>query len=165
MTTYLDDMSAPRRFDESEPRDRTYEDSEFVAESVTRWLASTGATIVRVHPQELVAGRTPIGLRVRIRFQAARTPIQSSLNALVRRERIAPNLRGYPLALALPDLPRLRRKQEALVAAFPPGLGLTWIFVGRYGQIDVVPPPRHEREAADDAVAADQSSIRSGATA
>ncbi|MCC7137784.1 MAG: hypothetical protein IT460_05075 [Planctomycetes bacterium] len=164
MTTYLDDTSAPQHY-EPPPRDRTYEGSEFVAESVTRWLVSTGATVLRVHPQELVAGKTPIGIRVRIRFQAARTPIQSSLDAFVRRERIDPMLSGYPLALALPDLPRLRREQEALVAALPPERWIHWIFVGRYGQIDVVPPPRHEREAADDAETADQSSIRSGSTA
>lgn len=165
MTTYLDDTSAPHRYEPPTPRDRTYEGSEFVAESVTRWLVSAGATVLRVHPQELVAGKTPIGLRVRIRFQAARTPIRSSLDAFLRRERIDPMVSGYPLALALPDLPRLRRKQEALVAALPPGRGIHWIFVGRYGQIDVVPPPRTEREAADDSATADQSSIRSGSTA
>lgn len=132
-------------------RDRSYEASEFVAASVTRWLTASGASILRVHPQEVIAGKTPIGPRVRIRIQAARTPIRSSLDDMARREQIHVQVRGYPVALALPDLPRLRRAAARVVAALPPEKRLTWIFVGRYGQIDVVTPPRPEDEAEPDA--------------
>lgn len=156
---YIADLhNRPRR------RVRTHEDSSHVDRAVTAWLAKHGANVIRVHPQELLAGKTPIGMRVRIRMQAARTPIESSLNDVARREQTHPQVRGYPLALALPDLPRLRREAESVLAALPPQRTLTWIFVGRYGQIDVVAPPRHEDEAAPDLEPTDQSSTRSDTT-
>ncbi len=146
-------------------RDRSHEASEFVAASVTHWLTASGATIMRVHPQEMFAGGTPIGLGVRIRVQAARTPVASSIQRMLLREsRDDPRLRGHVLAVALPDLPRLRRACAELVADLPPERPITWLFVSRYGEVEVVAPPR-ESDGAAQPSGDGQSSMRSGTTA
>ena len=145
-------------------RDRTTETSAFVGAAIERWLVWNESPIVRIHPQELLAGRTPIGVRVRIRIQAARTSVASSVARLLLRESRDPMLVGYTPALALPDTPSNRRSCGDAVAALPPGRTIIWLFVDREGAIEVVPPPHENREAAEPE-SADQSSTRSVATA
>jgi hypothetical protein len=164
MITYDSGIHDERVSDRSRARDRSHESSAFVADAITRWLRLNDANIVRLHPQEILGGKTPIGIRVRIRIQAARTSVESSIDRLFLRESRDALLQGYTLALALPDLPRHRRAHEQLVAAMPPERPITWLFVGRYGQVEVVPPPREGHEAVEPE-SADQSSARSGTTA
>lgn len=145
------------------PRDRHHEDSTHVMSSVRRWIEQHGGHWQRIHPQEVWAGRTPIGPCVRIRAQAARTPVESSLERMLRRAERNPVLMGVPVAIALPDLPRLRQAVAAVVAQAPE-LPVTWLFVGDLGHVAVVPPPQHEAEATGPETD-DQISTRSGLTA
>ena len=145
------------------PRVRSHEDSSHVQRAIVGWLIRSGASVVRIHPQEVWAGKTPIGPCVRVRAQAARTPIQSSIQRMMDRAMRHPELMGVPLAIALPDLPRLRTEVEWLMASTP-GLPVTWLFVGRYGAVAVVPPPHVEREVARQPEDEGQSSTRSGRT-
>ena len=65
MPTNWSDIHDQGEHDRSRPRDRSWETSEFIARCVQRWLIDHGATVVRTHPQEFLAGHTPIGLGVR----------------------------------------------------------------------------------------------------
>jgi hypothetical protein len=131
--------------------------------SVRRWIEQHGGHWQRIHPQEVWAGRTPIGLCVRIRAQSARTPVESSVDRMLRRAERIPMLMGVPVAIALPDLPRLRRAVAAVVDQVPE-LPMTWLFVSDTGHVMVGPPPQQDAEATGPA-GEDQSSTRSDRTA
>jgi hypothetical protein len=146
------------------PRRRGHEDSSHVQLAIVQWLGRSGANVVRIHPQEICAGKTPIGVCVRIRSQAARTPIESSIQRMMDRGTRRPELMGVPIALALPDLPRLRQRVARIVTATP-DLPITWLFVSRYGAVAVVPPPDDDRAVAGRPEGEGQSSTRSGLTA
>ncbi len=152
-----DEEGAPR----AARRDRRHESSAFVAEAVEYFLTLCGWPFVRVHPQEVLTVATPNGPRMRVRTQAARTPVESSLVRMLTRESRDPTLVGYELVLALPDTPRTRRAYSAAVAALPAGRNVTWLFVDRGGGVEMVPPPRGQAEAAGPAPMLDQSSTRS----
>jgi hypothetical protein len=82
---------------------------------------------------------------------------------LFRRAQRRLELMGVPVAIALPDLPRLRRAVAAVMAQAV-DVPITWLFIGDLGEVRVVPPPQREAEATEPQ-AADQSSTRSGLTA
>lgn len=145
-------------------RNRSHEDARHVHRAVMRWLTARGASCAGTHRQEILAGRTPIGQSVRIWVQAARTPIYSSLSRLLARARQDPLAQGVTLAIALPDLPRLRREARR-VALISPDVAVTWLFVASGGAVAVVPPPRADHGAAEGPSRLDQSSMRSEGTA
>lgn len=67
------------------------------------------------------------------------------------------------VAIARPDLPRLRRSVAAVVAR-EPELPMAWLFVSDTGHVMVVPPPQQDAEATGP-TGEDQSSTRSDLTA
>jgi hypothetical protein len=108
-----------------------------------------------------MAGKSPLGACVLIHMQAARTRVAASVHRMTTRAGRDPVLRGVPMAVALPDLPRLREAVRGLVAQAPRP-PVTWLFVDRHGRVAAVPPPAREGEAAEPPAVTDQSSTRSG---
>lgn len=138
--------------EEPPPRDRSHESAQHVLDAVVAWLEAHGSPIRRTHPQELMAAHTPIGPAVRIAVQAARTPVESTVAGMIRRVKQHPTWAGMPIAVALPDLPRLRAAAEK-AARDAPHFAVTWLFVHRCGAVAAVPPPQEDPGAAEPASA------------
>lgn len=120
-------------------RGKTHETSAFVERAVLAWVVAQGGFSLRLRSGEIVAAKTAIGPPVRIRVQAARTPVRSTVATLLLRRHRDPMLGGYLCAVAVPDTPGARRDRERLLED-QPGLSVTWLFVDRFGRVDVVRP-------------------------
>lgn len=146
------------------PRVRRHESSAHVRGAISAWLMRNETGGMRIHPQALFASETPIGSFALIYCQSARTPIESSVRQAFELANSRVDLIGVPVAIALPDLPRLRRTVAQYLEAVP-GLLVTWLFVSRWGDVAVQPPRGREPQARRPEPGPDQSSTRSDTAA